>query len=90
MAKKRDLKQKINYICGELFAEVIAASLYGTSGKTESTQALLSSIIITRNDFVQRVSHPQPGMPPKAYYDRLVKDFDNRVSDIIDQIESLG
>jgi hypothetical protein len=90
MAKKRDLKQKINHICGELFAEVVAASLYGTVTNAENTESLLSTIIVTRNDFIKRISHPEPGMTAKKYYDRLIMDFENRVSDIIDQIENLG
>lgn len=90
MAKKRDLKQNINHICSELFAETIAASLYSTSDNKQNTEALLASIIITRNDFVKRVSHPEPGMAPKAYYSRLVEDFNLRASEIIDQIGSLG
>ncbi len=90
MAKKKDLKQTINYICSELFAEAVAASLYGTKVSEEAAENLLSSIIITKNDFVKRISHPQPGMEPKKYYARLVSDFNHRVSDIIDQIGNLG
>ncbi|MGI6243374.1 MAG: hypothetical protein ACOYJK_07570 [Prevotella sp.] len=90
MAKKKDLKKKINYICSELFAEAVAASLYGTANNNEeSLKGLLSTIIITRNDFVNRISHPEPGMEPKKYYDKLVMDFNDCVSDIIDQIGSL-
>lgn len=62
MAKKRDLKQTINYVCSDLFAEGVAASLYGTANNEEAVNNLLSSIIVTRNDFVKRVSHPEPGM----------------------------
>ena len=34
MANKRKLKRTINYVCGDLFAECVAASLY--SGKQEA------------------------------------------------------
>jgi hypothetical protein len=90
MAKKRDLKQTINYICSELFAEAVAASLYGATANTESIEELFSTIIVTRNDFVKRISHPEPGMKAKKYYDKLIMDFNDRVSDIIDQIGNLG
>lgn len=90
MAKKRELKQTINYICSELFAEAVATSLYGASASKASAEELLSTILVTRNDFVKRISHPQPGMAPKAYYKALIDDFNHRVSDIIDQIGSLG
>ncbi len=90
MAKKRDLKQTINYVCSELFAEAVAASLYGNQTSEEAAENLLSSIIITKNDFVKRISHPEPGMEPSKYYNQLIIDFNHRVSDIIDQISSLG
>ena len=90
MAKKRDLKQNINYICSELFAEAVAASLYGTVKKEEDIQSVLSCIIITRNDFVNRISHPEPGMQPRKYYRQLIEDFNQRMSDIIGQISNLG
>lgn len=90
MANKRNLKQTINYICSELFAEVVAASLYGTIDNKDSAEALLSTVLIARDDFVKRISHPEPGMKPKEYYRKLVADFNERVSEIIDQIGNLG
>lgn len=90
MANKRNLKQTINYICSELFAEVVAASLYGTTDNKDSAEALLSTILIVRNDFVKRISHAEPGMKPKKYYQKLIADFNERVSEIIDQIGNLG
>lgn len=90
MAKKRDLKSTINYACSELFAEAVAASLYGSVSNKENIESLLATIIVTRNDFVKRVSHPEPGMEPNEYYKKLVDDFNDRVSEIIDQISNLG
>lgn len=90
MANKRELKQTINYICRELFAEAVATSLYGTGNNKDNTESLLSTIIVTRNDFVKRISHPEPGMPQKTYYRHIINDFNHRVSDIIDQIGNLG
>ena len=90
LKKKKDLKQTINYICSELLAEAVAASLYGTNKDEETKQQVLSTIIITRNDFVKRISHPEPGLDPKQYYKQLIEDFNHRVSDIIDQIGTLG
>lgn len=90
MAKKRDLKRTINYICSDLFAEAMAAALYGSNDNKEAADNLLSTIIITRNDYVARISHPEPGMTPKVYYKTLIKDFNNQTSDIIDKIGNLG
>lgn len=90
MAKKRDLKQTINYVCSDLFAEGVAASLYGTANNEEAVNNLLSSIIVTRNDFVKRVSHLEPGMTAREYYRQLISDFNQRINEIIDQIGTLA
>lgn len=90
MAKKKDLKHSINCICNDLFAEAVAASLYGAEKEGTDAQQLLSSIIVLRDDFVKRVSHPEPGMKPKQYYTNLINDFNHQISDIIDQIGNLG
>lgn len=90
MAKKRDLKRNINYVCSDLFAETMATALYGNKGNNGAVDNLLSTIIITRNDFVARISHPEPGMPPREYYKVLIRDFNEQISDIIDKIGNLG
>lgn len=90
MAKKRDLKRTINYICGDLLAEAVAAVIYGNKENNEAGDNLLSTIIITRNDFISRVSHPEPGIKAKKYYKALVKEFNTTASDIIDKIGELG
>lgn len=91
MAKKRDLKRTINYICSDLFAEGVAAGLYNAEKADENTlNDLLSTIIVTRNDFVKRISHPEPGMAPKVYYKRLIEDFNARINEVIDSISNIG
>ncbi len=90
MAKKRDLKRSINYICSDLFAECVAASLYGQNQEKENIDALLSSILIIHSDFVRRISHPEPGMDQRVYFKTLIDDFNKQVGEIIDQIGNLG
>jgi hypothetical protein len=90
MAKKKDLKHTINCICSDLFAEAVAASLYGSEKNTTDAQQLLSSIIVLRDDFVKRISHPEPGLKARQYYNNLIDDFNHQISDIIDQISNLG
>ena len=86
---KRELKKSVNYICSELFAECVAASLYSESANKDNINALLTSIITIQNDFVRRISHPEPGMPAKVFYKQLIKDFNNTVSEVIDHIAHL-
>ena len=41
MANKRDLKRGINYICSELFAECVAASVYNKNSDKDNVDSLL-------------------------------------------------
>lgn len=86
MANKRDLKRTINYITSELFAETVAASLYNSKPSQEDVDGILSSVVMINNDFISRVSHPEPGI----YYQNLIKDFNKQVSEVVNQIANLG
>ncbi|AKU70017.1 hypothetical protein [Prevotella fusca] len=90
MSNKRDLKRTINYICGDLFTEGIAASLYGENRDTENIEAILTSILVMHNNYIRRVSHVQPGMPAKVYFKDLKEKFSKEVNEIIDQINNLA
>ncbi|MDY4409896.1 MAG: hypothetical protein SPL67_03030 [Prevotella sp.] len=90
MAKKRNLKRQINYICSDLFAETMAAALYGAKVDMEAVDDTLATILVLRNDFIKRISHPEPGMEAKLFYKSIIKDFNLQVSDIIDKIGNLG
>jgi len=87
MANKKSLKHSINLICEEIFADCIAASLYGHN--RDSAEALIFSTLKMRRDFISRISHPEPGMAPKKYYKTLKENFVAHASDIIDQINNL-
>lgn len=89
MANKRDLKRTINYTCSDLFAECIATSLYSGKPAKDDVDALLKSILMVHNQFIRRVSHPEPGMEQKKYYQNLAKEFDKSVSEIVDQIANI-
>ena len=89
MNNKRQLKKTINYACSELFAECMAATLYGKSDN-EDAKGVLASIMDVNYDFISRISHPEPGMKPTAYYHILVNDFIKQTDEIIDQIRNLG
>ena len=89
MANKRSLKRNINYVCSELFSEVVAVS-YTTGANTDDIKALFSSILVIHNDYVRRVSHLEPGLAPKVFYKKLVASFNKQVSEIVDQTSNLG
>jgi len=89
MANKRTLKHAINGICEELFAECIAASLYGTEKHKDNADALLFTILKIRSNYISRVSHPEPGITAKAYFKDLREKFTAQVGEVIDQINNL-
>lgn len=89
MSNKRQLKKSIDYICSDLFAECVAASLYCGKEQKENGEALLTSILITHSNYIRRVSHPEPGMPKKKYYKNLIKSFNEDINTIVDQISAL-
>ncbi len=86
MANKRTLKKSINLICEELFANCVAASLYGNNVNDENADALLYSIVKMQSDYTSRICHPEPGMPASLYFRDLREQFTAQVSEIIDQI----
>lgn len=89
MANRRNLKHKINCVCGDLFAECVATSLYGGKGDEETVKALLTSILVMHSDYVRRISHQEPGMSAKAFYADLTTHFNKQVSELTDQIANL-
>jgi hypothetical protein len=87
MANKRTLKKAINLICEDLFAEGIAVALYGPRPKSE-VEALLFSIVKMQNNYISRVSHPEPGMKANAYFKDLWDKFCAEVGEIQDQLQA--
>ena len=91
MANKRSLKRAINLISEELFAEAVAASLYGNEPHKDkgNAEAILSSIVRLQADYTSRISHVEPGMKAADYYKILRERFTNEVDELIDQINNL-
>lgn len=86
MSNKRTLKRTINTVCDELFAECVAASLYSGTKEKDNWESLLMSVVALRNDFINRISHPQPGMEQKLYYRQVLRNFSEEVSELADHI----
>ena len=89
MANRRDLKRGINYICSDLFAECMAASLYDGTSNPEDVKNLLTSILTMHSSYISRVSHQEPGLKARAYFADLTAHFTKDVSAVIDQINAL-
>ncbi len=89
MANKRNLKKRINGICNALFSECIAASLYNGVKENEDVNAVLASIIIINHKYLCRVSHPEPGMSKKEYFNDLKEQFNIQIGEVMDQMSGL-
>ena len=89
MPNRRDLKRTINNMCSDVFAECVATSLYHVPTDEANVDAILKSIITIREDFISRVSHPEPGMKRKDYYNHLANSFIEQITEVIDQISNL-
>ena len=87
MANKRTLKKAIDLICENLFADGIAVALYGPRPKSE-VEDLLYSIVKLQNNYITRVSHPEPGMIAKVYFKDLWEKFCAEVGEIQDQLQA--
>ncbi len=83
---KRSLKKAINAVSDQLFANAVAVSLYGTDRNAENDEALIQSILSMREDFVSRISHPEPGMKKQEYYKDLREKFISQAQELADQI----
>lgn len=86
MMNKRSLKKAINAVSDQLFANAVAVSLYGANRNAENDEALIQSILSMREDFVSRISHPEPGMKKQEYYKDLREKFISQAQELADQI----
>ena len=67
MANKRSLKRSINAICGELFSEGVAISVYYNCDK-QNADTLLRTIMRMHSDYIMRISHT--GAPVSVFPQR--------------------
>ena len=84
MANKRTLKKNINNICSLLFSECVAESLY--NNKHERVAEMLSNILAMHGNYICRVSHPEPGLTAKTYYNDLINRFNAETEEMVNNI----
>ena len=89
MTNKRVLKKSITQICEAMFMECLAASSAAQKSSQENFEAVIFSIARMQNDYLSRISHPEPGMPAKQYFKVLREKFAAQASELIDQINNM-
>lgn len=89
MANKRDLKKKVNSLCGDLFAECVACVHYAKVNRDDA-DAVMVNILNMQDDILCRISHVEPGLKAKMFFKKLNSDLKEQTDSIISQIEALA
>lgn len=86
--KRKDLKKRINYLCGELLAECMADAQFSKKDNKQDVENVIFNILKMQNDWICRLSHIEPGST-KLFFKKLKEDMQKRTDEIVDQIQNL-
>ena len=89
MASRKNLKKVIAFIVDDLATEAFFAS-YDASGDTEAWISLFNRIFGLNKEYVARVSHAEPGMSAKKYFNALCDSFNADAKALHDEIAALS
>jgi len=89
MASRKELKKNVNYIAGVLFTECLVNTMDNPEVDQKKADELMTEVLVMQNEFVSRISHTEPGNV-KGFYRKFRRDFDAKVTEIIDAIEKLN
>lgn len=89
MANKRQLKKTINMVTGDLLVECIATKYIKKESRQEDVDNVMVGILRMQDDFICRVSHPEPGMPAKQYFKALRDDLAKQADAIVNQLYAI-
>ncbi len=86
--KRKDLKKHINYLCGELLAECMAAACFTEKDNKQDVENVVLGIVKMQNDWISRLSHVEPGST-RLFFRKLKEDMQKRTEEIVEQIQNL-
>jgi len=89
MANRRTLKKGIQLVTSDLITESYINHLMLQKMDKSGFDAIVEKIADINNDFLARVNHPNGTQEPKlvkAYYKKLVADFNKEVEQIIEKL----
>ena len=84
MATRKQLKKSVKSITGELFADCVALSMCNQADR-QKLDELMVEVLNLHADFVQRISHTEPGAV-KAFYKKLKQEFTEKVNALSERI----
>ena len=84
MANRKQLKKSVKSITGELFADCVALSMCNQADRQKLGE-LMVEVLNLHADFVQRISHTEPGAA-RLYYKKLKQEFTEKVNALSQRI----
>lgn len=88
MASRKNLKKVITYIADQLATQAFFAS-YDKEASDEWI-AVFDKIFALNREYIARVSHAEPGLPARKYFDTLCISFNEEAKSILDEIQQLS
>lgn len=89
MANKRQLKKTINMVVGDLLVECVVTKHINQKARQEDVDNVMVSVLRLQDDFICRVSHPEPGMPAKKFFKNLRTELAQRTEEITNQLYAI-
>lgn len=89
MASRRNLKKVITFVVDELATEAFLMS-YDAKDDTAAWVDLFNKIFALNNEYVARVSHVEPGVSAKKYFDTLCDSFNKDAKALLEEISKLS
>ncbi len=89
MASRKNLKKVITYIVDDIATEAFLMS-FDAKNDTEAWVNLFNKIFSLNNDYIARVSHVEPGISAKKYFDALCDSFNKDAKALLDEIAQLA
>ena len=89
MASRRNLKKVITFVVDELATEAFLMS-YDAKDDTAAGVDLFNKIFALNNEYVARVSHVEPGVSAKKYFDTLCDSFNKDAKALLEEISKLS
>ena len=74
--------------CGEDDLDGTSIFLNEMTEQQQQAESVLNAIAKIEVDFIGRISHPEPGMAPKAYYKELREKFAAQAQELLDQLNA--
>ena len=89
MASRKNYKKVITYIADQLATQAFFAS-YESKADAAEWIDVFNAIFALNKDYVARVSHVEPGLRARKYFDTLSISFNEDAKAILDKINALA